>query len=420
MNVVFASIDCARVDALRHRFFERTKSTGSYYDTCITQASFTSPSHTSMLSGKYPFNHGVRWLVDYETDVMLLEETLRENGFNTAAFVGGFPLPTGNLNKGFDTFENVTTMTDEREGRQEFGPANVLVNKAVNWLDEHEGEDNFVFLHFFDLHFSFRSEFGKRDPPEFDEQHVYENVEQYIGRQQRRYYNEADEVGRQLELLDDLIEIDASVITADHGSKMPHEHGYPWVYNREGERVGSHFRGADVYDNTIRVPLIFDGEMFPQKTVHKQVRSVDIVPTLLDGLDINVPDVDGHSLLEHESSDIAYSETYHGQLTKANKFAREMNNKYDFGWSNLDSLVALRTDEWKLICTANGELEPAEFYNIAQDPAESRNLINDENDISDDMMDQLMEMLADDEQWQKSGEAVSEDVQDRLQDLGYL
>lgn len=420
MNIVLASIDCARVDALRHRFFERKKESGSYYDTCITQAAFTSPSHTSMLSGLNPFNHGVRWLVDYETDATLLPEVLDEEGFNTAAFVGGFPLPTGNLDKGFDTFEDVTTMTDKREGRQEFGPANVLVNRAVNWLDDHEDEDNFVFLHFFDLHFTFRSEFGKRDPPAFDDQHVYENVEQYVGRQQRRYYDEAEEVGRQLEVLDDLEEIDAFVVTADHGSKMPYEHGYPWVYNQEGERVGSHFRGADVYDNMIRVPLIFSGDTFPQKTVHKQVRSVDIVPTLLDGLDVDVPDVDGHSLLEHESSDVAYSETYHGQLTKANKFAREMNDKYEFGWSNLDSLVSLRTDEWKLICTANGELEPVELYYIAQDPAESRNLIADENGVVEDIFGQLTELLDDDDQWRKSGEAVSEDVQDRLQDLGYL
>lgn len=420
MNVVLSSIDCARVDALRHRFFERKKDTGRYYDTCITQASFTSPSHTSMLSGQHPFTHGVRWLVDYETDATLLQERLGEAGFNTAAFVGGFPLPTGNLDKGFDRFDDVTTMTDEREGRQEFGPANVLVNRAVNWLDEHEGEDNFVFLHFFDLHFTFRSEFGKRDPPEYDDQHVYENVEQYIGRQRNRYYEEADEVGRQLELLDDLVDLDALVITADHGSKMPYEHGYPWVYNHEGERVGSHFRGADVYDNTIRVPLIFDGEMFSDETIHRQVRSIDIVPTLLDALGHDVPDVDGHSLLDHESSEMAYSETYHGQLTKANKFARNMNESYEFGWSNLDSLVALRTDEWKLICTANGELEPVELYHIAQDPAESRDLLNTEVDVGEKLFDSLTELLAGDDQWLLSGQEVSEETRDRLGDLGYL
>jgi len=373
-----------------------------------------------MLSGQNPFNHNVRWLVDYETDATLLPEILSEEGYNTAAFIGGFPLPTGNLDKGFDTFENVTTLTDEFEGRQEFGPANVLVNRALNWLSEHEGEDNFVFLHFFDLHFSFRSEFGKRDPPAFDEQHVYENVEQYIGRQKQRYYDEADEVGRQLELLDDLIEIDSFVMTADHGSKMPFEHGYPWVYNNNNQRVGSHLRSADVYDNTIRVPLIFDGDNFPEKIVHKQVRSIDIVPTLLDSLDIAIPDIDGHSLLKNESSDTAYSETYHGQLTEANKFAQEMNEKYEFGWANLDSLVALRTDKWKLICTANSELQPVELYNIAQDPAESQNLLDHNQDAVDNLFKKLTQMLKNDDQWEQSGDSVGKDVQNRLQDLGYL
>ncbi|XGI82750.1 sulfatase [Halorutilales archaeon Cl-col2-1] len=420
VNIVLASIDCVRVDALRHRFFEKKQAIGSYYDTCITQASFTSPSHTSMLSGLYPFNHGVRWLVNYETNSQLLQEILSENGFNTAAFIGGFPLPTGNISKGFDLYDDVNTITDEWEGRQEFGPANILVNRAVDWLKDHQGEDNFVFLHFFDLHFTFRSEFGKRDPPDFDDQHVYENVEQYIGRQQQRYYDEADEIGRQLELLDDLIEIDTFVITGDHGSKMPYEHGYPWVYNQEGDRVGSHFRGADVYDNTVRVPLILDGDAFSDKTVHKQVRSIDIVPTLLDALDLEIPDVDGHSLLANESSDRAYSETYHGQLTKENKFARDMNDRYEFGWSDLDSLVSLRTDDWKLICTANEQLEPVELYHIAQDPAESRNLIDDELEKADELFGELSELLEEDDQWAQTGETVSESVQDRLDDLGYL
>ena len=170
MNVVLASVDCARADSFTHRFFEVQKARGSYYDTCIVQAPFTSPSHISMLSGMHPFNTGVRWLVDYETDgdVTLLPEVLAEEGYNTAAFTGGYPLPTGDMDERFDTFEHVTTVDDRMEGRQEYGPANVLVSRALNWLDDHEGQDNFVFVHFFDLHLTLRSEFGSRYSPEFD------------------------------------------------------------------------------------------------------------------------------------------------------------------------------------------------------------------------------------------------------------
>jgi arylsulfatase A-like enzyme len=420
MNVVLASIDCARPDALDGPFFERCRAKGSNYDTCIVQAPFTSPSHSSMLTGLDPYNHGVRWLVDYETDATTLPERLADAGYTTAGFTGGYPLPTGNLGEGFDTFEHLDPYEDRDEGRQEFGPANLLVNRAVNWLHDHEDEDTFVFLHFFDLHFTLRSEFGKRDPPPFDDDNVYENVEQYIGRQHRRYHEEARFVGRQLRLLDDLVEIDCWAITGDHGSKMPGEHGYPWVYNHEGERVGSQFRAVELYDNIIRVPLILSGDPFPDRDVHEQVRSVDIVPTLLDALDLDVPDCDGTSLLDGDLPEFAYSETYHGQLTQANKLTYRMNEKYEFGWSNVDSLVALRSNEWKLICTANGDIEPVELYHIAQDPGESRNLVEQHEDVVEEYMDRLDDRIGDDPQRYETAEELSDDTKQRLDDLGYI
>lgn len=420
MNVVFVSVDCMRSDAFTHRFYETLKCQGTYYDTCIPQASFTSPSHTSMLSGQHPFNHGVRWLVDYETDVTTLPEVFEAEGFNTAGFIGGYPLPTGNLDKGFDTWESHTELEDRMEGRQEFGPANVLVNRAINWLDDHEGEDNFAFIHCFDLHFTLRSEFANGERPDFDDQHTYENVEQYIGRQKRRYYEESDFVARQLELLHDLIDIDAMVITGDHGSKMPGEHGYPWVYDSEGNRVGSQFRAVELYDEVIRVPLMFAGDIFPEKTVSEQVRSIDIVPTLLDALAMDVPDVDGQSLLESDHPELAYSETYHGQLTTENKLTYQMNENYDFGWNELDSLVSLRSNKWKLICTANGDLEPVELYHIAQDPGEDRNLIDDEPDVVEEYFERLQEMLSDDDQRYVTADKVDQETREYLEDLGYL
>ncbi|MDY6775295.1 MAG: sulfatase-like hydrolase/transferase [Halobacteria archaeon] len=421
MNVVFVSVDCIRPDFFDHRFYERLKASGSYYDTCITQAAFTSPSHTSMLSGLNPFNHGVRWLIDYETDATLLPEVLSEEGYNTVGFTGGYPLPTGNIPDSFDEFHHITPMEDRMEGRgDEFGPANLLVNRAVNWLDDHEGEDNFVFIHSFDLHLTLRSEFGKRDEPEFDENNVYENVEQYIGRYQRRYREESEFVARQLENLHELVDIDATVVTGDHGSKMPGEHGYPWVYDSEGNRVGSQFRAVELYDNLIRVPLVFSGDPFPDKTVHEQVRSIDIVPTLLDALEIDAPEMDGETLLDGEHPEFAYSETYHGQLTKENKLTHKMNERYDFGWNELDSLVCLRSNEWKLICTANGELEPVELYYIAQDPGEERNLLDNEGEVAEEYFDDLQDILEGDEQMYVTAAEVNQTTKNRLEDLGYL
>ncbi|TKX61661.1 hypothetical protein EXE48_07625 [Halorubrum sp. ASP1] len=420
MNVIFVSVDCLRPDAFTHRFYETLKKEGSFYDTCITQAPFTSPSHTSMLSGQHPFNHGVRWLVDYHTDTTTLPEIFKDAGYNTAGFTGGYPLPTGNLGEGFDTWEHHAEIEDRMEGRQNLGPANVLVNRAINWLDDHEDGDNFVFIHCFDLHFTLRSEFGNGETPAFDDQHVYKNVEQYIGRQEQRYYEESDFVARQIELLHELIDVDATIITGDHGSKMPGEHGYPWVYDSEGNRVGSQFRAVELYDELIRVPLVMAGDMFPEKEVNEQVRTIDIVPTLLDALEMDIPDVDGQSILEGDHPELAYSETYHGQLTSKNKLTKKMNEQYDFGWNELDSLVSIRSNEWKLICTANGDLRPTELYHIAQDPSESRNLLEDNEEVAKELFEQLVGWIGDDEQRYETADKVSAETQDHLEDLGYL
>lgn len=420
MNIVLASIDCLRPDACEHQFFETQRANGLSFDTCIAQAAFTSPSHTSMFTGQRPFEHGVRWLVNYNIDATTLPELLSEAGYNTAAFVGGYPLPTGNLNERFDTFEHIVEYEDRDEGRQKFGPANLLVNRAINWLQDHDGEDNFVFLHLFDLHFTLRSEFGEREPPEFDEDNVYRNVEQYIGRQKRRYYEEATFVARQLELLNELIDIDVSVVTGDHGSKMPGEHGYPWVYDSDSNRVGSQFRAVELYDNIVRVPLFITGPDVPTETAHEQVRSIDIAPTLLDILGLDIPDVSGISLLDGNRPEFAYSETYHGQLTSENKLTYRMSEEYEFGWNDLDSLVSLRSNEWKLICTANGDLEPIELYHIAQDPAESRNRLHDEPEIVQTYFNQLTELLENDDQRYVTGERLKSETRDHLEDLGYL
>jgi arylsulfatase A-like enzyme len=201
---------------------------------------------------------------------------------------------------------------------------------------------------------------------------------------------------------------------------MPGEHGYPWVYDSEGNRVGSQVRGVELYENIIRVPLVFNGDPFSDETVHEQVRSIDIVPTLLDALDIDTPETDGETLLTGDHPEFAYSETYHGQLTKENKLTHKMNEQYDFGWNDLDSLVCLRSNEWKLICTANGEIEPVELYHIAQDPGEGRNLLEDEHEIAKECFDNLRDMLGDDEQMYVTADQVTQATKDRLEDLGYL
>src|SRR3989337_1730577 len=112
MNIVLISMDCVRPDYLVSPSFERLRSNGLVFTQCIAQAPHTSTSHASILTGMYPFHHGVRWLVDFKVQTPMLQEMLKDKGYKTAAFIGGFPLSKGNLDRGFDLFEHTPVCSD--------------------------------------------------------------------------------------------------------------------------------------------------------------------------------------------------------------------------------------------------------------------------------------------------------------------
>jgi len=94
-NVVLVSIDGLRPDAIE-RFsaatLQRLMQEGSYSLTARTiMPSSTLPSHTSMLSGEPPAEHGVLWnnVVSAQTDVAefsTIFSIARDHGYRTAAF----------------------------------------------------------------------------------------------------------------------------------------------------------------------------------------------------------------------------------------------------------------------------------------------------------------------------------------------
>ena len=422
MNIGIVSMDCVRPDCLAHPFFESLRHGSLCFDTAICQASHTSTSHVSMLTGLYPFHHGVRWLIGFQVHGTLLQERLEAAGFNTAAFLGGYPLTQGDFQRGFGLFRRDGIVSDPWEGRGDFVPANVLVSQALNWLSERQGQDNFVFIHSFDAHLTLRCELVGQQRPEKDENGIYKDIERHLGRRERRYREETDFLGTQLALLRDAGCWDLLVITADHGDKMQGDHHYPWVYNAQGQRISSHFHEAELFDIQLRVPLFFWGPQWPAERVAAQVRTIDIVPTILAWLGLEPGDnpPDGVNLLDRHYPEHAYSETYFAQLVEANRHAATMHKRYGWGWTGVDSLVGLRTNTHKLICLADGAIEPHKLFDLVNDPAESRDIIDEDPDTAQQLLDHLADLLADDAQWLAQAGPVGDDAARNLRSLGYL
>ena len=131
---------------------------------------------------------------------------------------------------------------------------------------------------------------------------------------------------------------------------------------------------------------------------------------------------DGVSLLHGNYPEFAYSETYFAQLVEANKHCYEMNQKYEWGWTGVDSLVSIRSNQWKLICTANGEIRSYMLFDLANDSEENINLIHEDRcqGVVQRLHKEIRTMIGDDRQFEIVGKTVDGDVAEKLKSLGYL
>ena len=115
-NVLLVTVDTLRADALGSYGgrastpnLDRLAARGARFAFAHAHAVVTLPSHASILTGRYPYEHGIRDNTGYRlADTQATAATrLKAQGFATAAFVGGFPLDRRfGLGVGFDTYDD--------------------------------------------------------------------------------------------------------------------------------------------------------------------------------------------------------------------------------------------------------------------------------------------------------------------------
>ncbi|MEK7404819.1 MAG: sulfatase-like hydrolase/transferase [Acidobacteriota bacterium] len=121
-----------------------------------------------------------------------------------------------------------------------------------------------------------------------------------------------------------------------------------------GEMLGDHgllFKGGYFYDEVVRVPLIIraPGKLPAVRRVGAMAETIDILPTILELLDLPVPSrVQGRSLMR-KTSQPAHAE-----------FA---------------NIKMIRTEDWKLVHYLHAP--HGELYNLREDPHELYNLYDD-------------------------------------------
>ena len=320
VNVIVVMVDTLRADHMSAYGYERETtpfissyaSQGFIFEHARSQASCTFPSVNSLLTSRNPaiFTRQEKDQLGIPDAYPSIAEILQKNGYRTIA-VSASPIvratpstfnPNGGFDRGFDTFIEDTLW-------QPGGKVNSAIIKELDAVDE----PFFLYAHFMDPHAPYRPpqrytmrftgeyeghDFIERGDPvpiakmlyrngphyeitDLDIQHLVDLYDDEI-----RYF---DGVFRRLikNLEDrDLLDRTLIIISADHGEEFL-EHGHI-----------KHCRG--VWDTVTRVPLIF---RFPGveggHRFSNAVQNLDIVPTILDYLEIDPEDVEfeGVSLL---------------------------------------------------------------------------------------------------------------------------
>ncbi len=400
-NVLLITIDTLRPDRL-HCYgneriatpaIDRLAEEGVLFENAFTPIPITLPSHTSILTGLYPHQHGVRdngvYRLDEETET--IAEILGGFGYETAGFVSAHVLDHRyRINQGFGVYDDemeeplrvespirpgVRVPDHTKRWIQSWSEpyqrrAEVTVGRAVEWLEGRQSESPFFcWVHLFDPHLSY-------DPPapwdvlyEGDYEGSVDGTGaafaeiawQTDGRVPRKHFDRmlglydgeiayADHwVGRLLEAIPDSTII---VFASDHGEAFS-EHGQFFEHQRTINR------------ETVQVALIVGGPGITAGERRSElVSTIDIFPTILQAIGAPpVTGLPGRSLVGEgvrPGHEAIYTETLVSITAVPTPFCYK----------------GARTSEWTLIehVAKPDRVDGTSLHSIADDPAELENL----------------------------------------------
>lgn len=397
LNLVVITLDTTRADHLgiygsqtvRTPALDRLGTEGVVFDQAMTSAPLTLPAHSSIFTGKFPPEHGVRDNGGFflMPEQVTLAEVLKDRGFRTGGFVAAYVLDRKwGIDQGFDTYFDEFDAGDHK-GRSVGSiqrPGNEVVDRALPWLTSVGDDRFFAWIHFYDPHTPYA-------PPEpFKSQypdHPYRGEVAFTDAQ----------VGRVIDHLASRGLLDRTVVA---------------VIGDHGESLGDHGEDAHgffVYEAATRVPFVIraPGDRLRGRRVADPVRVVDLMPTVLDLLGLSVPEgLSGVSLLPLMTGD--------RQQLDLEGYAEAMYPLHHYGWSDLR---ALRAGRYKAIDAPRPEL-----YDVEQDPEERVNLFERRRTLGDQMVARLRQL---DQVWSKAAPTpvavdVDPEVRQRLAALGYV
>jgi choline-sulfatase len=381
-DVVLVTIDTLRFDAVGFDGnsrgttpnLDRLAAKGRVFLRAHAHNVLTLPSHVNILTGLYPYQHGVRDNVGFRLDRKFptAATILSERGYATGAFVAAFPLDSRyGLSRGFETYDELYRHVEEaRDFDIEQSRAGEVVPAAVAWYRAHAGKPRFLWIHLYDPHAPY-------DPPEDFRRRFPDDP--YLG---EVAYADSELAGL-LQALESAAPSPLILVTADHGEAR----------GDHGELT----HGLFAYEPTLHVPLlVWCPDLVEPGRDSSPARHVDLLATVLDAVGDSSQKLPGASLLS--PADAHRGDSYFESLSA----------NFNRGWAPLRGLIRA---EQKYI-----ELPIPELYDLGKDPEEKHNLVASGPDLLRSLRKELLALPV----GPSTPGAVGSDEAAKLRSLGYL
>jgi arylsulfatase A-like enzyme len=399
------------------------------FDTAITHGIGTAPAMTALLSGSLPLSAGGHWWL--AEDRWTIAEILQGAGYETGALHTNPNVSRlRNFHQGFDQFdENLLPIVSggfvERVPdrvihaankairllrRTPYLPASALRRKIIRWVDN-TTSPRFLWTQFMDVHGPYLAHdgFGFRD--KLRAERIWrtattapEDVTPDMDRELKSRYKAEirywdAEFGALLDALSarDVLDDALVVVTSDHGDEF-------------GEH-GQYGHGNNAYEEVARVPLVinFPGDRHAGTRVSQPVRLLDVVPTILDEVDVSPPAPASDQLVGRNLRDSFTQEM-------ASEFATVIEKQV----RGADSFrFAVRTARFKYIDDRYAGRE--ELYDLNADPEELVDVSDSYPAVVDEMRSRVAARVSEiSTVTARGGAAESSEVHERLEQLGYV
>lgn len=387
-NLVFVFVDTLRADRLGVAGYRREgvsltprldafAQEATYFSRVYSQSPNTPRAVPSMMTSRYPSQLKVDKdfanFAKVEDENVLLFEILQQAGLSTAGYASHFYFkPERNMAQGFDLFDNEGAKSI-RDSNPDIAAPRIVPKVTAKLAELAKSKQRFgLFVHLFEPH----STYVVHDPKKITERGTASLIQ--------KYDYEIEFVDQWVGTIFDAIEANGLkentmvVVVSDHGEAFG-------THRFAGQAM--YFHGQTLYDELLKVPVLIRTPGVAPRQIDQPVSLIDLTPTLVDGLGIDLravmpdspPRFMGRSLVPAMLGEPLEPRPVFAELLPAPS------------WNHAARAVITADGKHKAIHVSSERRW--EVYDLSQDPDERTNLAGKDKELAARLEQQLTDWI---------------------------